>query len=205
MPMARRRCHTYSTELTLLKITQRCDALAVSFSIRSRSELSSRGPISIAGSSTASAPIPVSNSINRDAWVRERVTSARLPQSGRRSNQPISSRNPATSPITTITGAPMPACRPRSTILARLPVTVRWRLQVPHCTNATGVSADIPLAFSVSTIPGRVAQPINATRVPPVLARAAQSVLVWPLVGSSLPVTMVTEVEMPRWVTGMPA
>ena len=54
-------------------------------------------------------------------------------------------------------------------------------------------------------MPGSAAQPISVTSVPPVLASAAQSVVVSPLLGSSLPVTIVTAVDTPRWVTGMPA
>ena len=47
--------------------------------------------------------------------------------------------------------------------------------------------------------------PMRITSVPPARASAAQSVSVVPLAGSSWPVTTVTWVDRPRWVTGIPA
>ena len=47
--------------------------------------------------------------------------------------------------------------------------------------------------------------PMRITSVPPARASAGQSVSVLPLAGSSWPVTIVTWVLSPRWVTGMPA
>ena len=46
---------------------------------------------------------------------------------------------------------------------------------------------------------------MRITSVPPARASASQSVSVVPFAGSSCPVTTVTWVERPRWVTGMPA
>ena len=85
------------------------------------------------------------------------------------------------------------------------PVTVRWSLQVPHCTRAAGVLEGRPSCCRVARIFSRDAHPISTTRVPPFLARTSQGMVDSGLDGSSLPLTTVNVVEMPRWVRGMPA
>ena len=82
--------------------------------------------------------------------------------------------------------------------------TVCWRGQVPHCTRATGVSWAMPFCCRVSNMGSSAAQPINTTRVPPVLASTSQGMADSVLDGSSLPLTTVKQVATLRWVTGMP-
>ena len=66
---------------------------------------SSRGSIRIAGSSTTSAPSARRVAASPLAWARARVTTTRLPCSGRRSSQAIASRRAATGPKSRIAGA----------------------------------------------------------------------------------------------------
>ena len=61
-----------------------------------------------------------------------------------------------------------------------------------------GVSAGIPFLPNVSTMEPIAARPISTTRVPPVLARTSQGTDESGLVGSSLPLTTVKDVAMPR-------
>ena len=76
---------------------------------------------------------------------------------------------------------------------------------VPHSVTATGVSADRPPAWSRRAISARVAMPITMTRVPPARARDSQSTPPGAEASPTWPVTTVTELDRPRWVTGMPA
>ena len=78
---------------------------------------------------------------------------------------------------------------------------------VPQCTTATGVVAGRPPPSRPAAISARLAMPINTTSVPraPSGARAAQSMPVSDGPSPTRPVTTVTDVETPRWVTGMPA
>ena len=87
----------------------------------------------------------------------------------------------------------------------KLPVTVVCLAQVPQLTKAAGVSRGIPLRPKVSTMEPRAARPMSTTRVPPFLAKTSQGTNESGLVGSSLPLTTVKAVAMPRWVMGMPA
>ena len=133
------------------------------------------------------------------------MTTIRLPKSGRLSNQAISSRSATTSPMIVMTGAESLSRATVSRSVASVAMTVRWCGCVPHCTTAAGVSPRIPPAMSASTIRGSVCTPMYSTIVPPARASAAQSVPLASRDGSSCPVTNVTDVATPRWVTGIPA
>ena len=63
----------------------------------------------------------------------------------------------------------------------------------------------MPPAMSAAAMRGSVFTPMYSTIVPPARASAAQSVCVSSFAGSSWPVTKVTDVAVPRCVTGMPA
>ena len=98
----------------------------------SSGSVSRAGTISMVGYSNTSAPRSSSCFTSLLACDRARVTSIRLPNRGRVSNHAISSRRPATSPMTRQTGAPIPASRPRATISPIGPVTTRCFAVVPH-------------------------------------------------------------------------
>ena len=159
----------------------------------------------MAGSSSTSAPSSASASRSPDACADARVTTTRRPNSGRRSNQAISSRSETTAPITVITGAVSPSRATASASVDTVAATVRCRAYVPHCTAAAGVWGDMPPSTSAAAMRGSVFTPMYSTIVPPARASAAQSVCVSALAGSSWPVTNVTDVATPRCVTGIPA
>ena len=86
----------------------------------------SSGSMRVAGISITCAPAAASRSLSDAACDRARVTTIRLPNSGRVSNQAISSRSATTSPIIVITGADSPSCRNRRRAsVASVAVTVR--------------------------------------------------------------------------------
>ncbi len=81
--------------------------------------------------------------------------------------------------------------------------TVRWFLVVPHSTTTTGVEGGRPPSTSLREISSRVAIPIRTTIVPAGPWRALPSRRLRRALGSpTWPVTIVTEVDNPRWVTG---
>ncbi len=166
---------------------------------------SEAGTISIAGYSNTSAPRSSSFLTSRLACDRALVTSTFLPNNGRISNQASASRIPTTSPITRATGAPIPASTPLPTISLIGPVTVRCFAVVPHWTSAAGRSSGTPRDTRASTMSFIPFQPITNTIVPESPASASQLMLESGLFGSSLPVTTVSEVLIPLWVTGIPA
>jgi hypothetical protein len=129
----------------------------------------------------------------------------RRPNSGRWSNQAISSRRTTVHPMTMITGGEMPAASISSASVPSVAITVRWRGCVPHSIAAAGISSGMPAPISAAAIRGIVLTAMYSTSVPPLCASAAQLVIWAVLSGSSWPVTKVTEVESPRCVTGIPA
>jgi hypothetical protein len=70
---------------------------------------------------------------------------------------------------------------------------------------AAGISGGSPPSIRAAAIAGRLVTPMYTTMVPPLLASACQSNWDALFSGSSWPVTKVTAVDRPRWVTGMPA
>ena len=118
------RSNTASTALALVNTAQRYREKSRTAS--SSSAVSSSGRTSMVGASTASAPSSDSSSASALAWVLERVTNTRLPNSGRESNQLSLSRRRTTSPMTTATGGAMSDARALSTMSASVPTTVRW-------------------------------------------------------------------------------
>ena len=71
--------------------------------------------------------------------------------------------------------------------------------------TATGVSPGRPPSRSSAATSARVAAPMRMTSVPPARASEAQSTAAVPERSPTRPVTTVTEVDSPRWVTGIPA
>ena len=129
------------------------------------------------------------------------MTTTRVPNSGRRSNQARSTA--ATSPTTITDGVRERLRRP---IVASVARTVSCSGRVPHRTAATGVSGASPPATSSSAIRPIRATPMRITMVPPTRATASQSTEPSsPAAGSSWPVTTVNDVDEWRSVTGMPA
>ena len=167
--------------------------------------VSSTGSTFIVGISTGSAPCSSSSLDSVPACSRVLGTRTRFPSSGLSSNHPILSRSLTTCPKTATTGAARPAPFPLSTMSSRHPTTVFWCGSVPHCTRAAGVDGSIPCSISAPTMPGRFSQPMSTAMVPLLPARRFQSTVDSPLVGSSLPLTMVTDDDTLRWVSGMPA
>ena len=140
------------------------------------------------GTSTTAAPSSRSRADNAGAWVRARVTTTVLPNSGRRTNQ--SSSCAATSPTTITDGA----ASSWSSSVASVARTVRWTGRVPHWTAAAGVDASSPARIRRLLIAGQRATAIRITRVPPTRATASQSTVVVES-GSSWPVTTVNDVD----------
>ena len=101
----------------------------------------------------------------------------------------------------------MIAGEPRSTAPRRSRVvrTTRWAEVVPHWTTAAGVSGERPPSTRHRAICSRCAIPINTTTVPPARASESQSTPPGAVGSPTWPVTTVTEVDTPRWVTGIPA
>ena len=118
------RSKTASTAFALVKTTHRYREKLRTAS--SSSAVSSSGRTSMVGASMGSAPSDNSSSDSALAWLRERVTSTRLPNRGRESNQFSLSRRRTTSPMTTATGGPMSDFRALPTMSASVPTTVRW-------------------------------------------------------------------------------
>ncbi len=167
---------------------------------RARSGTSkSTGAIAIAGSSTTSAPSSSSSLRSSLACSRARVTTIVRPNSGRCSNHEKSNR--ATSPTTIADGDSTPAVA----MVPSVARVVRCSGRVPQRTAATGVSGARPPRTNASAMSAIRPAPMRITRVPPARASASQSVSVVPFAGSSWPVTIVTLVDAPRCVTGMPA
>ena len=135
------------------------------------------------------------------ACSRARVTTTCARTAGRRSNQAeVERRRPRRrrSP---------PARRARRRRASRgWPARVRWSGRVPRCTAATGVSPARPPASERGRDRRRCGRAHEHDERPagpgerlPVDVVAASSA------GSSWPVTIVTCVASPRWVTGIPA
>jgi hypothetical protein len=89
-----------------------------------------------------------------------RVTTTRLPWSGRRSSQAIRSRRAATGPMTVTEGGPIPASEAASAISASRPETTRWSGKVPRSTTNAGSSAERPESISRSAIRGSAFTPM---------------------------------------------
>jgi hypothetical protein len=121
--------------------------------------------IRIVGNSTGSAPSVRSRSVSSDACSRARVTRILRPNSGPTSNQRRRSRQFTTSPMIVTAGAVIFASRMISTIVASVPTTTRCRVQVPHCTSATGVSEARPFSISRVVISPSASTPIRKTSV----------------------------------------
>ena len=155
--------------------------------------------MAIVGTLITSAPAASRRSVRRDACAGARVTTMRRPVSGRAANH--SSSSAATSPMTITDGAAS-GC---SAIVASDARVVCWLGRVPHRTAATGVWGARPPAIRRSLIRPMLATPIRTTMVPPTRAMAPQSTSDRSFVGSSWPVTIVTDVDEYRRVTGMPA
>ena len=115
-----------STALALVKTIQ--SYAPASAHARSSASMSSGGAIRIVGAWMASAPRSSSMSTSSAACSRERVTTIRLPKSGRASNQRRCSRNPATRPMTSMAGS---CGRARSTIVPSVPTIVACAGVVP--------------------------------------------------------------------------
>ena len=172
----------------------------------------------MAGNSSGSAPRVRSRSDRALACSRARVTTIFLPNRGcvaMSSNHCSFSRRRTTSPTTHTAGGVSLACFTSLTIVASVPTTTRCRVQVPHCTRATGVSAVRPFSCKRAAISGRASTPIRKISVSPALAMFFQSrrcsaspaarVPDSRLSSRSWPVTMANELAMSRCVTGMPA
>ena len=82
--------------------------------------------------------------------------------------------------------------------------TARWAGVVPHSTTATGVSARPAAGIRRPAMLARVAMPMRMTSVPPARASDSQSTPPGAVSSPTWPVTTVTELDSPRWVTGTP-
>ena len=166
---------------------------------------SARRAISIAGSSTGSAPSARSASARLEACRRVRVTSTRQPASGRRNAGARRSRSATTSPTTSSAGGCTPASRAAAAISASGASTTRWRGVVASTISALGVEGGRPPSISARAMPSRRPTPISTTSVSAAVASSAQRTCAAGLAGSSWPVTTAKLAATPRCVTGMPA
>ena len=96
------------------------------------------------GISKTSAPSARRPALKPPACFRVRVTTMRLPKSGRVSNQFSWSRSATTSPKTATAGAWKPLAATFSAMSASVPRSVCCRPVVPQRTSATGVSGAAP-------------------------------------------------------------
>ena len=159
----------------------------------------------MAGNSIGSAPASHSADDSLPACARVRVTSTRLPNSGRSSYQRRRSRSATTSPTTITVGGDSAAASAASASSASGALTVRCRGVVPHSMAAAGVAGSRPSAMSCAAISASARRPIRKTSVSTPVARAAQSIREAGLPGASCPVTTANEEAASRWVMGMPA
>ena len=136
------------------------------------------------GCTTASAPTARRAATISSACWRGRVTSTRVPNSGRCSNQASFSRRLTTSPTTTTAGASSPAARTRTTSSLSGASTTRWLGSVPFMTTAAGVSGERPPASNRATIASRLRMPMRITRVSTAVPSASQRVSAVTGVGS---------------------
>ena len=162
--------------------------------------------MAMTGSSTTVAPRPASRSTSSDPWDRARVTTTR----GRRGGGLTA--GPAGRPVGAEVqcghradddggrGRQVDRGQPGQGRTGHLLAGV-----VPQWTTATGVSGPRPLAISSAAIRARSAMPMRITSVPPVRPSASQSTPTGAEASPTWPVTTVTDVARPRWVTGMPA
>ena len=139
-----------------------------------------------------SAPSARNCELNPLVCLRVRVTTIRLPKSGRFSNQFKSFRRETTSPKIATAGASKPAALACSAIFSRVPTIVFCWPTVPRWTSATGRFFWLPCANISRVIAANRSAPINITWVPPSLASASKSIALSPFVGSSWPVKKVT-------------
>ncbi len=178
---------------------------AIFFKAWSKGLVSRKGTILMLGYSSTSAPRSSNFFTSLLACERALVTRILLPNRGFVSNHAIVSRKPVTSPMTRAIGGPKLAWSPILAILLMGPVTTRCLAVVPHWISAAGRSPGTPRAESASTISFKLFHAITNTSVPGMAANASQLIVESGLRGSSLPVTIVSEVAIPRWVTGIPA
>ena len=159
----------------------------------------------IVGSSKTSAPSARSPPLSTPACCRVRVTTMRLPKSGRVSNQFSFSRSFTTSPKTATAGALKPAASTFAAMSPSVPRNVCCRPVVPQRTSATGIVFAAPCSISFAVIVPIRSTPISITFVPGVAASCAKSSELPVFAGSSCPVKMVSCAVWSRCVTGMPA
>ena len=133
-----------------------------------------------------------------------RVTTRRLPDSGRFFFQARVLPSSTTPPIIVIAGAVTFSRTIVSPAVSRVAMTVRWYGVVPFSIKASGVLGSLPHSTSRCAIKSIFAIPIKKMRVPGHLARVSKSREISAL-SFSWPVTMWKLVAIPRWLTGMPA
>ncbi len=186
-----------STALTDVKTIQSYSALRPAASSSARV---STGPVmAITGTTTTVAPASARPDTRSCTWGRGRVTTTDTPDRGRRPRPPRS--RPATDPTTMVAGG-------RSSTAGNSPrrtLTERWAGAVPHSTTRTGVSGLRPPSIRRRAISALFSIPIKITSVPPARASASHATPPGADGSPTWPVTTVTDVDRPRWVTGTPA
>jgi len=126
------------------------------------------------------------------------------PKRGFVSNQLRVSRRATTPPTTRIEGGANPRSLALPAISPRVPISVSWSGVVPQRIRAAGVAASFPWRIRFSVTPERFLIAMRTTSVP-IPASVGQSRVLFPLAGSSWPVTKATEAVWFRWVSGIPA
>ena len=179
-----------SAPFGLVKMSQSYSWAWVTISAKVRR--SSGCSMRMVGSSMTSAPRSRSDLLSPPACSRVRVTTMRLPNNGRFSNQLIFFRSLTTVPITATAGEPNFSASAISAMVVRVPTMVFWALVVAQRVSAMGVSGSAPCLTNSPLISRRRETPMTNTLVPGALASWAKSIELKPLVGSSWPVKIVS-------------